>query len=92
MIALLGIALVVAVIVLFWGTDGFRHRTELEADYPLRYYELLRKNPLTEEERAELDVERCKGEKSLLDEIQQKYPNHYPELKKRYESICAGRL
>lgn len=86
------VVVVALVVGSFWLTDGFKTSEPLGVDYSPRYYELAAKTTYTQEERDELELERCKGEKLMLEEVRARFPQHADDLEKKYNENCAKHL
>ena len=87
-------SITITIFVIFIGAVIFiispiTYTGKAEVDYSPRYYELLKKNPLTEQERAEFYSEMCKGTLKMIEHFEKKKINSVVEqLYNNYETNC----
>ena len=60
-----------------------------ELDFSPRYYELLNKNPLTEDERAEFILEKCVGNKRMIEFVEKDGGKVLERVIEEYENECT---
>ncbi len=84
--------LIVLFIAMLFGTRLLERSAPVDIQYSARYHELNRKEDLSEAESAELELERCRFERALLQQLEQKDGARYEHARSRYETTCQDKL
>ena len=84
--------LIVLFLAMLFGTRLLDRSRPMDVEYSARYHELNAKESLDADERAELEVERCRFERDLLNQLEQEDLPSYEHARSRYESECQYRL
>ncbi len=90
--ALVLVFLIVLFLAMLFGARLLERTAPVEIQYSERYHELNRKPVLDDAERAELEVERCRFERALLQRMQPDEGASYEHARSRYERTCQDKL
>ena len=90
--ALVLVFLIVLFLAMLFGARLLERTAPVEIQYSERYHELNRKPVLDDAERAELEVERCRFERALLQRMQPAEGARFEHARSRYERTCQDKL
>ena len=82
------IILLVGVLVVILLPITYRGDPVTELDFSPRYYELLNKSPLTEDERAEFLLEKCEGNKRMIEFVEKDGGKVLERVREEHEKEC----
>ena len=90
--ALLLALLIMLFLAILFGARLLERSDPVAIEYSARYHELNARESLNDAERAELEVERCRYERALLDRLQPRDSSRYEQARARYDDECGDRL
>lgn len=90
--AVLLVFLVVIFMAILFGSRLLEKSEPVDVQFSARYHELRNKEFLTEEEMAELELERCRFDRDLLLHIRETDAERFEKTKASYEIKCQDKL